>query len=199
MRSNGRTRVGRVSKAAGLVLAGAVAATALTGVSLADDATESEDQETAVPSEGQPWREQFGKGPGAGFPGMGPLLHGDQVVRTREGEYQEIAMQNGTITAVSTTSITVVSEDGYEQTYGINDATKIRIDRAEATASDLQVDRPVRVVADTSGTALHIGSRTEDGAAQMQQRREKFQQFRQDRAQLRQEFMQQWRDGSDGA
>lgn len=199
MRSNVRTRVGRVGRAAGLVLAGAVAATALTGVSFADDATESEDQETAVPSEGQPWREHVGKGPGAGVPGMGPLLHGEQVVRTPEGEYEEIAMQNGTITAVSATSITVASEDGYEQTYGISDATRIRIDRAEATAGDLQVDRPARVVADTSGNALHIGSTTEDGAAQMQQRREMFQQFSEDRAQLRQKYLQQWRNGSDAA
>lgn len=199
MQGKVRTRIGTVGKAAGLMLAGAVAATALTGVSFADDTARSDSQAPEGQSQDRPWREPFGRGPGPGIPGMGPVLHGEQVVRTPEGGYREIAIQNGTISAVSATSITVTSEDGYEQTYAIGEQTQIRIDRDEAAAADLQADRPARVVADTAGTALHIGSATQDGAAALEQHRQMHQQFREDRAGQSQERLPRWQNGSGSA
>jgi hypothetical protein len=74
-------------------------------------------------------------GPGGGMPGgpgqhgaiggPGPdavgatSLHGEFVVRDSAGAYSTLLTQTGTISAISQTSITVRSEDGYSQTYVI--------------------------------------------------------------------------------
>ncbi len=182
MSTSTRSRMGRAGRAAGLVAAGAVAATVLTGVSFAADEPEQGPQAT---SEERPWRDKMGG------PGMGPLLHGEHVVRTPEGEYREMVLHNGTIEAVDAGGITVTSEDGYTQTYVITDGTTIRIDRDEATADALTVGQSVRVAADADGTAVHIGSLTEEGEEAMAERRSRFQEFRQQHGEFRQEFRQQ--------
>jgi hypothetical protein len=46
-------------------------------------------------------------------------LHGEFVVPDGSGGYSTMLTQTGTVTAISPTSITVRSEDGYSQTYGI--------------------------------------------------------------------------------
>ena len=78
-------------------------------------------------------------GPGGGMPGgpggpggqhgaiggPGPAavgstsLHGEFVVPDGAGGYTTVLTQTGTVTAISPTSITVRSEDGYSQTYVI--------------------------------------------------------------------------------
>jgi hypothetical protein len=75
-------------------------------------------------------------GPGSGMPGgpggqhggmggPGPAavdatsLHGEFVVPDGRGGYTTVLTQTGTVTAISPTSITVRSEDGYSQTYVI--------------------------------------------------------------------------------
>jgi hypothetical protein len=75
-------------------------------------------------------------GPGGGKPGSpggqrgaiggpGPAavgstsLHGEFVVPDGSGGYSTVLTQTGTVTAISPTSITVRSEDGYRQTYVI--------------------------------------------------------------------------------
>ena len=75
-------------------------------------------------------------GPGGGMPGgpggqhgavggPGPAtvgstsLHGEFVVPDGAGGYTTVLTQTGTVTAISATSITVRSEDGYSQTYVI--------------------------------------------------------------------------------
>lgn len=179
-RTQPRRRFGR---GAALFVAGAVSATALTGIAFAaDDEPAPSNTETAAPGWGGPGTKMghLHHGPG-GVPGMGSLLHGEHVVETPDGDYVEIAVQNGQITAVSATSITVRSEDGYSRTYTINADTKIRVDRAGADAGALAVDRPARLVADSAGVALRIGSTTAAGQAAIEERRE-------DRAEMREKF-----------
>ncbi len=57
---------------------------------------------------------------GSGPDAMGaPPLHGEFVVPASSGGYTTMLTQTGTVTAISATSITVRSEDGYTQTYAI--------------------------------------------------------------------------------
>ncbi len=55
-------------------------------------------------------------------------LHGEFVVPDGSGGYSTVLTQTGTVTAISPTSITVRSEDGYSQTYVIpgTEATRAR-------------------------------------------------------------------------
>jgi hypothetical protein len=65
-----------------------------------------------------------GGGPGgmAGGPGNGRMMGGPMggLGETQHGEFQ-----TGEVTAISADSITVKSEDGYEQTYAINSDTRL--------------------------------------------------------------------------
>jgi hypothetical protein len=62
-----------------------------------------------------------------GRPGQGeigpPSLHGEFVVADGNGGYRTDLTQTGTVTAISPTSITVRSEDGFSQTYVIPNTT----------------------------------------------------------------------------
>lgn len=80
----------------------------------------------------------------SGGPLMG-LEHGTLVVR-RGGADRTVALQRGTVTAVSATSLTVVSRDAFSGTYALTSTTK------------------VRTVSPTGGSAataaaLHVGDR----------------------------------------
>jgi hypothetical protein len=61
--------------------------------------------------------------------GAGGALHGSFVVPDGSGGYRTLLMQHGTATDVSDTSITVRSEDGFEQTYAITGDTAVGADR----------------------------------------------------------------------
>ncbi|MCW2571030.1 MAG: hypothetical protein JWO88_1088 [Frankiales bacterium] len=72
----------------------------------------------------------FGRGPGGGHRGgrgLGPggALHGDFVLPNAGGGYRNVRMQHGVVTSVSTTSLTVKSDDGYTQTYVLTAATLV--------------------------------------------------------------------------
>jgi hypothetical protein len=63
---------------------------------------------------------QHGSGGGSGPAAVGSTsLHGEFVVPDGPGGYTTVLTQTGTVTAISPTSITVRSEDGYSQTYVI--------------------------------------------------------------------------------
>jgi Domain of unknown function (DUF5666) len=61
-------------------------------------------------------------------------LHSEGVVKKADGTFQTVLEQRGTVEAVSDTSITVKSEDGYSQTYAVNAETKIK--QVPAPAAD---------------------------------------------------------------
>lgn len=88
-----------------------------------------------------------GHGPRGGFPGA---VHGTFVVPNQDGTgYQTVQMQRGTVTAVSATSISVKSEDGFTATYVVDADTKVNRDGAIA---DIAADADVMVTATVEGS-----------------------------------------------
>jgi hypothetical protein len=67
-------------------------------------------------------------GPGA-LGGLFGAVHGTAVVPKPGGGYQTIAFQNGKVTAVSSTSITVHSADGYSHSYRVTSSTLVNAQR----------------------------------------------------------------------
>ena len=67
-------------------------------------------------------------GPGA-LGGLFGAVHGTAVVPKPGGGYQTIAFQNGKVTAVSSTSITLHSADGYSHTYQVTSSTLVNAQR----------------------------------------------------------------------
>lgn len=65
---------------------------------------------------------------------FGPLgfgaLHGQFVVPKAGGGYQSVAVQRGKVTAVSGTSITLKSGDGFTRTYAVTGSTIVVAERA---------------------------------------------------------------------
>lgn len=75
------------------------------------------------------------RGPGAfgfGFGGLGAggVVHGQLTVPKSGGGYQTIDVQSGTVSAVSTTSITIHSADGYSATYTVTASTEVNAESA---------------------------------------------------------------------
>src|SRR4029077_12465230 len=134
------------------VLAGVIAVGVLAGAGVAVAATSSPSPAstpTASPSapsarpplRGLPpkgvWRIHGAPGPsGPAFAGPGLLggglfgaVHGTVVVPKSGGGYQTLAFQNGKVTAVSSTSITLHSADGYSHTYQVTSSTLVNAQR----------------------------------------------------------------------
>ena len=77
-------------------------------------------------------------------------LHGEFVIQTKDG-LRTVILQRGSVTAVASTSVTVKSSDGFTVTWTINDQTKVRDNRAPATAADLKPGVVVRIVGPRAG------------------------------------------------
>jgi len=97
--------------------------------------------------------------PGSMMPGFaGPLglaglfgaIHGQYVAPKSGGGYQTIACQNGKVTAVSSTSITLRSADGYTHTYVVNSSTTVNAQRGGI--SSIKTGNEVLVRATVSGS-----------------------------------------------
>lgn len=102
----------------------------------------------------------FHGGPKGGF-GFGPALHSQAVIRTGTGTYSTVDTQVGTVSAVSSTSITVKSEDGFSKTYAVTADTLVNA--ARDGISTIKVGAIVNVYATESGgtaTAKHIADKT---------------------------------------
>ena len=68
-------------------------------------------------------------GPGLLGGGLFGAVHGTVVVPKPGGGYQTVAFQNGKVTAVSSTSITLRSADGYSHTYQVTSSTMVNAQR----------------------------------------------------------------------
>ncbi|MDT7728597.1 MAG: hypothetical protein QOI21_5173 [Actinomycetota bacterium] len=82
-------------------------------------------------------------------------LHGDFVVADGKGGYATERLQTGDVTAISATSISLTSKDGYAQVYTIDATTQ--------KTSEPKTGESVTVVAKVSGdtaTATSVGSAT---------------------------------------
>lgn len=142
----------RTGLLAAAVVAGLVAGA--TGVALADDGSTA----SGTPSSTASPRDGYGPGGGQGHGakgfrdrgpggrhGIGPMgamglmglhgaLHGELVVPKAGGGYQTVLVQRGEATAVSGTSITVRSEDGFTRTYAVTGDTLVNAGRDGITS-----------------------------------------------------------------
>ena len=156
---------GRVLGAVALLAAGGVVGAALALGGGASAQTPQPTQSTA-PDQSAPQRPgKLGRGPGGPGHGPGhkggPGIHGEFVVPNGSGGYQTVTHQRGEVTAVSATSITVKSEDGYSATYVVNADTLVNA--ARDGISTISNGDTVHVAGIKSGgttTAVHISDGT---------------------------------------
>jgi hypothetical protein len=73
---------------------------------------------------------RFGGFGGPGLGGLGGAIHGQVTVPKSGGGYQTVDVQRGTVTAVSQTSITVKSADGFSATYAVASSTEVNAQAA---------------------------------------------------------------------
>ena len=101
-----------------------------------------------------------GMGPGVGM-GMGGGIHGSFVTPKQGGGYQTVESQRGTVTGVSTTSITVKSEDGFTATYVVTADTVVHATRDGIASVKTGDEVSVTAIKGTSdSTAVMIMDRT---------------------------------------
>ncbi|MFG1640789.1 hypothetical protein ACGFMK_10915 [Amycolatopsis sp. NPDC049252] len=118
---------------------------------------------------GGPGGGQFRGGPGGNFGGgmaaLREALHGDFVVADPNGGYTTERLQTGDVTALSATSVTLTSKDGYKQTYTLDGST-------QKTGDVKQGDTNVTVVAKVNGqtaTATSLGQALQPGTGGQRQ------------------------------
>jgi hypothetical protein len=70
---------------------------------------------------------------------LGRVQHGEVTVTGSDGKAVVMTVQRGTVTAASTTSVSVRSDDGYAQTYAVNSSTRVRGSSATQPQKDDQV------------------------------------------------------------
>lgn len=80
--------------------------------------------------------------------------HGEAVVKGKDGKPVTVVGQRGQVTAVSATSLTVKSEDGYTASYPLTADTRVRLGGEKKAVSDLKTGATVGVVATKSGSTL---------------------------------------------
>lgn len=98
-----------------------------------------------------------GTGPTGGPGGPGKLLHGSTTIEKKDGTVETYESQVGTVTAVSATSITVLSDDKFSATYVIDDSTHIVKSGAKAAASDVATGDTVMVRGEDDDAAVTAG------------------------------------------
>jgi hypothetical protein len=154
--------------AAGLVGAGLVAGLVLAGLNVATAQTSPTPAPSTAPDARPGHRGPFGGfrhgGPGM-RDGLGAALHGEFTTAAPGGGYQVMAMQVGDATAVSATSVTVKSKDGYSRTYAVNDNTLVNA--GNVGIGDVKTGDTVRVMAvvkDGTANAVRVMDVTTVGA-----------------------------------
>jgi hypothetical protein len=173
--SDHRPRTSRRGLVTALIAVLALVAAGVTGAALAggdggagSDAAlaASGGTSTATPA---PGGKVFKRGPGmlrgrGHLLGMGGALHGSFVVPDGSGGYRTVVMQRGAATKVSDTSITVRSDDGFEQTYAITADTAVGADRQGVNGIAKGADVAVMGEKKGSGvTALHVADLAQFG------------------------------------
>jgi hypothetical protein len=155
----------------------AVLAAAATGVALASTSTPSPSGSPSASPDGGTQKNggtaPYGdglrhKGFGRGGPGMlgrieGPMgaLHGEFVVPRQGGGYQTLVAQHGKVTSVSTSSLTVKSDDGFSATYAV--AADTLVNAARDGIGSIRKGDDVAVLAQQKSgndAALRIGDFT---------------------------------------
>jgi hypothetical protein len=121
-------------------------------------------------------------GTGGGMNTLGSALHGEFVVSDGNGGYTTELMQVGKVTAISSTSLTAASDDGFTKTYTIDANTVVggggqggtngtnnssnnssNNNSGSSNLSSIATGDTVTVVAKTSGNTATAGSVSERG------------------------------------
>lgn len=157
-------RPARRFPAIALVGAGLVGGLVLAGLTAASAQTSPAPTPSAAP-DGKPFGGQRGKHHGGhGLKGMRGALHGEFTTRAPGGGFQTMAMQHGEATAVSATSITVKSEDGFSRTYAVGDDTLVNAgDEGIADVSTGDTVHVLAVVKDGTASAVRVVDATTTG------------------------------------
>jgi len=98
----------------------------------------------------------FGGLGGFGGGGLGGAIHGQATVPKSGGGYQTVDVQRGTVTAVSSSSITVKSADGYSATYVVSSSTEVNAQAAGI--GTVKVGDSVALTATGSGKSATVAS-----------------------------------------
>lgn len=93
---------------------------------------------------------------GLGMAGLFGVVHGQVTVPKSGGGYQTVGLQRGTVTAVSSSSITVKSADGYSATYAVSSSTEVNAQAAGIAT--VKVGDTVGVTATVSGKTATAAS-----------------------------------------
>jgi len=146
-----------------LILAGVAVAALLAGAGVAMAATSGSPASgaAAFPAGGaaaspspsaRPASPHQGRPGGLGFAFGGPFgaVHGQFVVPRSGGGYQTIETQRGAVTAVSATSVTVKSADGFVKTYQVVSSTNVDARRNGIAA--VRIGHQVAVTATDGGS-----------------------------------------------
>ena len=92
-------------------------------------------------------------------------LHSESVVKKADGTFETVLNQQGTVEAVSESSITVKSEDGFTQSYAVNAETKVikfpapaedgkQVKPSDVTIAEIATGESVRVSGVKSGDSV---------------------------------------------
>ena len=149
---------------AAVALVAGVGGAALATTSSASSATRSAATPTpSAPASSGPsghwpaFRGPLGHGaPGGGgfFAGPGGVVHGQVVVPEPGGKYRTEDIQTGAVTAVSSSSLTVRSADGYTKTYQVTSAT--RVAAGSTGIGSVKVGNRVAVTATVNGPTASL-------------------------------------------
>ena len=102
----------------------------------------------------------FGGFPFGGFGmGSGGLVHGQFTEPKSGGGYQTVDVQNGTVSAVSASSVTVKSADGFTATYAVTSSTVV--DAKAAGIGSVKKGDTIFVTATVSGGAATAANITD--------------------------------------
>jgi hypothetical protein len=99
----------------------------------------------------------FGPGKFGGI--VGGAVHGQLTVPKSGGGYQTVDVQRGTVTAVSSTSVTVKSADGYTASYAVNGSTVVNA--KAAGIGSVKTGDTIFVSATASGSTATAASITD--------------------------------------
>ena len=74
---------------------------------------------------------------------LGRAIHGDLIVRGEDGNWENVTVDRGTVTAINESSIEIERPDGQKVTAALDENTRYGPDRDR---SDIQVGQPAMVV-----------------------------------------------------
>lgn len=142
------------------LLIGGVATLAVVGATAAGLAYANPTEPAPTPStsgQAQPTPGTTGQGGRPGHRLLGRALHGEATLKGgkhTDGKVRVVVFQRGTVTELSATSIELRSEDGFEATYVIDGAVRVRTGREPGQLGDVKSGAFVRLLATKDGSTL---------------------------------------------